>query len=103
VHDFSDGEFRSSRNQSRNGKRRFDNEETFAKRNRHRLRLPAGEEVFDGLPEGDRWSTWDQSKILVSNDLPTERGFRWRTGSIRKLKRFIHLVKRQPVSILRFQ
>lgn len=67
MHDFSDGEFRSSRNQSRNGKRRFDDEETFAKRNRHRLRLPAEEEVFDGLPEGDRWSTWDQS-------IPTERG-----------------------------
>ncbi len=63
MHDFSDGEFRSRRN----GKRRPDDEETFAKRNRHRRRLPAEEEVFDGLPAGDRWSTWDQST-------PTERG-----------------------------
>jgi RIO kinase 1 len=63
VHDFSDGELRSRRN----GRRRFDDEETFAKRDRHRRRLPAVEEVFDGLPAGDRWSTWDQST-------PTERG-----------------------------
>jgi RIO kinase 1 len=50
----------------RRGKRRFDDEETFAKRNRHRESLPS-EELYDGPPEGDRWSTWDQST-------PTERG-----------------------------
>jgi len=32
------------------------------KRNRHRRRLPAADafDAADGLPEGDRWSTWDQ-------------------------------------------
>lgn len=54
----------------RRGKRRFDDDEsTFAKRDRQRARLVA-EDAFDpvdGLPEGERWSTWDQSS-------PTERG-----------------------------
>jgi RIO kinase 1 len=54
----------------RRGKRRFDDDDpAFVKRNRHRQRLsPAdlGADTF-GLPEGDRWSTWDQST-------PTERG-----------------------------
>jgi RIO kinase 1 len=48
----------------RRGKRRFDDDEpSFAKRNRHRPALPALEELdeSDGLEEGDRWSTWDQS------------------------------------------
>jgi RIO kinase 1 len=45
------------------GKRRFDDDEpTFAKRDRHRSRLPGPDAVdFSGLPDGDRWSTWDQS------------------------------------------
>jgi RIO kinase 1 len=47
----------------RRGKRRFDDDEpAFAKRDRHRLSLPPAD-AFDavaGLPEGDRWSTWDQ-------------------------------------------
>jgi RIO kinase 1 len=51
----------------RRGKRRFDDEETFAKRDRHRQFLPSEDEVAGGPPEGDRWSTWDQST-------PTERG-----------------------------
>src|SRR6516164_2075700 len=58
-----------SSSQFRRGKRRFDDEPTFLKRDRHRRRLPPadfGSETF-GLPEGDRWSTWDQSA-------PTERG-----------------------------
>src|SRR5215831_9009123 len=46
------------------GKRRFDDdyEPTFAKRDRHRRSLPAADarDAVDGLPEGDRWSTWDQ-------------------------------------------
>jgi RIO kinase 1 len=54
----------------RRAKWRFeDDEPTFAKRSRHRRSLPA-EDAFDstdGLPEGDRWSPWDQST-------PTERG-----------------------------
>jgi RIO kinase 1 len=54
----------------RRGKRRFDDDEPgFEKRNRHRRSLPAmaGDDSTYGLPEGDRWSTWDQST-------PTERG-----------------------------
>ncbi len=68
MHDFSsapDGEFNSRR-----GKRRFDDDEpTTAKRLRRRRALPPIEkfDATDGLPEGDRWSTWDQS-------IPTERG-----------------------------
>jgi RIO kinase 1 len=44
-------------------------EETFAKRDWHLPRLAAedADDASDGLPEGDRWSTWDQST-------PTERG-----------------------------
>jgi len=40
-----------------------DDEPTFAKRNRHRRRLPAAGafDHVDRLPEGDRWTTWDQS------------------------------------------
>ena len=48
----------------RRGKRRFDDDElTFIKRDRHRAMLPAEDaaDATDGLPEGDRWSTWDQS------------------------------------------
>jgi RIO kinase 1 len=39
-----------------------DGEPTLAKRNRHRRRLPAADafDATDRLPEGDRWSTWDQ-------------------------------------------
>jgi len=56
----------------RAGKRQrkhFNDEETFAKRDRHLQRLAAesADDAADGLPEGDRWSTWDQS-------IPTERG-----------------------------
>jgi len=54
----------------RRGKRRFaDDELTFIRRNRHRARLPAKDAAVatDGLPEGDRWSTWDQSP-------PAQRG-----------------------------
>jgi RIO kinase 1 len=49
---------------AKRGKRRFDDdhEPTFAKRNRQRRSLPAADacDAVDGLPEGDRWSTWDQ-------------------------------------------
>ena len=48
----------------RRRKRRFDDDEpTFAKRSRHRSALPAANalDAADGLPDGDRWSTWDQS------------------------------------------
>jgi RIO kinase 1 len=57
---------------NRRGKKRrkFDDyEASFAKRDRHLPRLEAEDarDDTDGLPEGDRWSTWDQST-------PTERG-----------------------------
>jgi RIO kinase 1 len=57
---------------TRRGKKRGkfeDLEATYARRNRHLPRLQAEDanDETDGLPEGDRWSTWDQST-------PTERG-----------------------------
>ncbi len=48
---------------ARRDKRRFDDDEPyFAKRSRHRVAMPVVEtfDRTDGLPEGDRWSTWDQ-------------------------------------------
>src|SRR6201997_3773435 len=66
MHDFSSrsGEFRTRR-----GKWRFDDDEpTSVKRARRRALPPIDEfDTTDGLPEGDRWSNWDQS-------IPTERG-----------------------------
>ncbi|HEY8044221.1 MAG TPA: RIO1 family regulatory kinase/ATPase [Streptosporangiaceae bacterium] len=57
----------------RRRKRRFDDDEpTFAKRSRHRSALPALDafDAADGLPEGDRWSTWDQSAPLERGPRP---------------------------------
>jgi len=50
-------------------RKHFDDDATFAKRDRHLPRLAAEDahDATDGLPAGDRWSTWDQST-------PTERG-----------------------------
>ena len=65
YHSAYDGKFTSSR-----GKRRYDDDEpTWAKRVRGHRALPSMEtfDATDGLPEGDRWSTWDQST-------PTGRG-----------------------------
>jgi RIO kinase 1 len=48
----------------RRSRRPFDDDEAvFFKRDRHRRSLPAADarDAVDGLPEGDRWSTWDQS------------------------------------------
>jgi RIO kinase 1 len=59
-----------SRSAPSRGKRRFDDDEsTYAKRDRHRPRLVAEDayDAVDGVADGDRWSTWDQSS-------PTERG-----------------------------
>jgi RIO kinase 1 len=65
VPDFAyDGRARKGRAGNRRGKRRSDDyESTFAKRNRHLPALPAADafDAIDSLPEGDRWSTWDQS------------------------------------------
>jgi RIO kinase 1 len=46
-----------------------DDEDTFDKRDRRRARLASEDarDAVDGLPDGDRWSTWPQSS-------PTERG-----------------------------
>ncbi len=51
------------------GRWRFDDEPLIAKRRRDRPRLAPQDtgDATDGLAEGDRWSTWDQST-------PTERG-----------------------------
>ena len=49
---------------ARRGKRRFDDDEPyFARRERHRAALPPVDayDAVDGLPDGDRWSTWDRS------------------------------------------
>ena len=59
-----DGRAYSGRAGNRRGRRRSnDDEATFAKRDRHLPSLPAADalDAVDGLPEGDRWSTWDQS------------------------------------------
>jgi RIO kinase 1 len=48
----------------RRGKWRFDDDEpTYDKRNPGHAQLPSEDalDAVDGLPEGDRWSTWDQS------------------------------------------
>src|SRR3984885_12547546 len=55
---------------ARRRRNRLDDEETFAKRDRHVQRLASEDAVADrtdGLADDERWSTWDQST-------PTERG-----------------------------
>ncbi|HKD88252.1 MAG TPA: RIO1 family regulatory kinase/ATPase [Streptosporangiaceae bacterium] len=57
----------------RRAKPRFDDDEpAFVKRNRHRRRLQPLESIdaTDGLPAGDRWSTWDQSTLSERGPLP---------------------------------
>lgn len=59
-----------SRSAPPRGKRRFDDDESaYVKRDRNRPRLVAEDvnDAVDGVVDGDRWSTWDQSP-------PTERG-----------------------------
>jgi RIO kinase 1 len=64
----SDDDYGVTRRGKKRGKFRYD-EATYVKRDRHLPRLAAEDanDETDGLPEGDRWSTWDQST-------PTERG-----------------------------
>ncbi|HEX4829652.1 MAG TPA: RIO1 family regulatory kinase/ATPase [Trebonia sp.] len=60
-------------NRGKQAKQRFtEDADTFAKRDRHRQRLrPVGAtDATDGLPEGDRWSTWDQSTPLERGPAP---------------------------------
>jgi RIO kinase 1 len=57
----------------RRAKPRFDDDEpAFVKRNHHRRRLQSLEsfDATDGLPAGDRWSTWDQSTPGEKGPLP---------------------------------
>ena len=65
-----------SSSQYRRGKRRFDDDDpAFLKRDRHRRRLPPadlGAETF-GLPDGDRWSTWEQSTMSERGPRPYPR------------------------------
>jgi len=69
-HDPSHGRVR--RGNRGNRRRTFDNEETFSKRDRHLPRLQAEDagDATDGLPEGDRWSTWDQATPLERGPAP---------------------------------
>jgi RIO kinase 1 len=56
-----------------NGKRqKSDFEDTYLKRDRHLPRLQAADasDATDGMPEGDRWSTWDQSTPLERGPQP---------------------------------
>jgi RIO kinase 1 len=59
----------SSASRRRTKWRYEDNEATFAKRDRHKARLVPEDahDSTDGVVDGDRWSTWDESS-------PTERG-----------------------------
>ena len=45
----------------------IDDEAVFAKRDRHLPRLQAEDahDATDGLPEGDRWTTWDRPKHRI--------------------------------------
>ena len=55
---------RAEDHEDHEGESAFDSDEpTFTKRNRHRRSLPSLDafDAVDGLPDGDRWSTWDQS------------------------------------------
>jgi len=65
--DFDD--YGVTRRGKKRGKFYADEPDTYAKRDRHLPRLVSEDahDDTDGLPEGDRWSTWDQST-------PTERG-----------------------------
>ena len=49
-----------------------DDDRAYVKRDRHRPRLAAEDknDATDGLPEGDRWSTWDQSTPLERGPKP---------------------------------
>ena len=62
---------RVRRANSKRQRKQYDDQDTFAKRDRHVERLATGDDAADetdDLPAGDRWSTWDQSKNSNSND-----------------------------------
>ena len=59
---------------TRRGRKRgkFDDDRAYVKRDRHLPRLQAEDahDATDGLPDGDRWSTWDQSTPLERGPKP---------------------------------
>jgi RIO kinase 1 len=60
-------------NRGKQSKQRFnDDAAAYLKRDRHRDRLRPEDaaDATDGLPEGDRWSTWDQSTPLERGPVP---------------------------------
>jgi RIO kinase 1 len=67
--DLYDTEYAHHRRGNRGRRKRQFDDEASAKISRPgpRLRAEDADDATDGLPEGDRWSTWDQST-------PTERG-----------------------------
>ena len=68
--DFDD--YGVTRRGNKRGKFRYDDEATYQKRDRHLPRLQAEDahDDTDGLPEGDRWTTWDQSTPLERGPKP---------------------------------
>ncbi|HEX6451613.1 MAG TPA: hypothetical protein VF060_19375 [Trebonia sp.] len=69
--DLYDTEYARPRRGNRGRRKQQFDDEVFAKTSGHRPRLRAedADDATDGLPEGDRWSTWDQTKMFISNDL----------------------------------
>jgi RIO kinase 1 len=68
VHDYYSARHGAFSN--RRGKRRYDDDESIFSKRERQQRLASADTAFDevgGPPEGDRWTTWDQST-------PTERG-----------------------------
>jgi RIO kinase 1 len=70
-HDPAYGRIRRG-NRGNTKRQKFDNEDAYLKRDRHLQRLQAEDaaDATDGLPEGDRWSTWDQSTPLERGPRP---------------------------------
>src|SRR5580693_9824201 len=69
MRDSADSDEYGVTGRGKNRGRFYDDQPAYAKRNRHLPKLQAKDasDAVDGLQEGDRWSTWDQST-------PTERG-----------------------------
>jgi RIO kinase 1 len=64
------GDYGATRHVKKRGK--FDDEPAYAKRAHYLPRLESEDanDHTDGLPEGDRWSTWDQSTPTQKGPLP---------------------------------
>ena len=63
---------RVRRANSKRQRRQYGEQDTFAKRDRHVERLTTEEDAAaetEGLPEGARWSTWDQTENPYPNDV----------------------------------